>query len=67
MNPVSEAESVTLRNRKPLAPTFHRHIVKSKLMDRTCRVGDSIIIYDIVATEPDGVVRVTRATRFQFE
>ncbi len=67
MNPVSEAESITLRNRKPLAPPFHRHIVKSKLMDRTCRVGDSIIIYDIIATEPDGVVRVTRATRFQFE
>jgi len=67
MNMVSEAESITLRNRKPLAPPFHRHIAKSKLMDRTCQIGDSIIIYDIIATEPEGVVRVTRTTRFQFE
>ena len=67
MNQVSQAESITLHNRKPLAPPFHRHIAKSKLIDRTCQVGDSIIIYDIIATEPDGVVRVTRATRFQFE
>jgi ABC-type sulfate/molybdate transport systems ATPase subunit len=67
MSPVSEAESITLHNRKPLAPPFHRHIAKSKLIDRTCQVGDNILIYDIVATEPEGVVRVTRATRFQFE
>lgn len=67
MNQVSYAESITLRNRKPLAPPFHRHIVKSKLMDKTCRVGDSILIYDVIATKPDGVVRVTRATRFHFE
>ncbi len=67
MIPAPEADSITLRNRKPLAPPFHRHIAKGKLMDRTCRVGDSIIIYDIVATEPDGEVRVTRATRFQFK
>ena len=67
MNIVSEAQSITLRNRKPLAPPFHRHIAKSKLMDRTCQVGDSIIIYDIIATEPEGIVRVTSSTRFQFE
>ncbi len=67
MNSISEAQSITLRNRKPLAPPFHRHIAKSKLMDRTCQVGDSIIIYDIIATEPEGIVRVTSATRFQFE
>jgi hypothetical protein len=67
MNAVPEADSITLRNRKPLAPPFHRHIVRGKLMDRTCRVGDRVIIYDVVATEPDGEVRVTRATRFQFE
>ncbi len=67
MNTVSHAETITLRNRKPLAPPFHRHIAKSKLKDRTCQVGDSIIIYDIIATEPEGVVRVTSATRFKFE
>ena len=67
MSVVPAAESVTLRNRKPLAPPFHRHIARGKLMDKTCRTGDKIIIYDIVATEPAGEVRVTRATRFQFE
>jgi hypothetical protein len=67
MSQVCDAESVTLRNRKPLAPLFHRHIAKSKLMDRTCRIGDTVVVYDIVATQPDGVVRVTRATRFHFE
>ena len=67
MNAIPEADSITLRNRKPLAPSFHRHIVKGKLMDKTCQAGESVIIYDIVATEPAGEVRVTRATRFQFE
>lgn len=67
MNSVPEANSITLRNRKALAPPFHRHIARGKLMDKTCKVGDSVIIYDIVATEPDGEVRVTRATYFQFE
>ena len=64
---VPDAESVTLHNRKPLAPRFHRHIAKGKLMDRTCQAGDRILIYDIVATSPEGPVRVTRATRFEFE
>ena len=67
MNSVPDANSITLRNRKPLAPPFHRHIAKGKLMDKTCKVGDSVLIYDIVATEPEGEVRVTRATCFQFE
>jgi hypothetical protein len=67
VNSIPEANSITLRNRKPLAPPFHRHIAKSKLVNKTCKVGDNVLIYDIVATEPDGQVRVTRATRFQFE
>jgi len=67
MSAVPEAESVTLRSRKPLAPPFHRHIARGRLMDKTCRAGDSIIIYDVIATNPEGEVRITRATRFQFE
>jgi predicted HAD superfamily phosphohydrolase YqeG len=67
MNPTAQAISITLRSRKPLAPAFHRHIAKSKLMDKTCRVGDSVVIYDIVATDPAGIVKVTRETEFQFE
>jgi len=61
------AESVTLRNRKPLAPPFHKHIAKSKLMNQTCRVGDTVLIYEVIATEPTGNVQVNQATRFQFE
>jgi hypothetical protein len=67
MNDIPDARSIVLRNRRPLAPPFHRHIAKAKLMDRTCRIGDQIVVYDVIATEPDGVVRVTRATQFQFE
>jgi hypothetical protein len=67
MSEIAEALSITLRNSKPLAPPFHRHIAKARLMDRTCRVGDRVVIYDVVATEPDGEVRVTRATHLQFQ
>lgn len=67
MTDIPAAESVTLRNRKPLAPPFHRHIAKSKLMNRTCQVGDTVLIYDIVATRPEGVVHIQPATQFLFE
>jgi hypothetical protein len=67
MNVVTDAQSVTLRSRRPLAPAFHQHIARGKLIDHTCQAGDRIVIYDVVATEPTGVVRVTRETRLQFE
>lgn len=67
MNAVVDADSITLRSRKPLAPPFHRHIVKGKLIDQTCQVGDRVVIYDVIATEPAGIVRVTRTTHFQFK
>ena len=31
MNSVPNANSITLRNRKPLAPPFHRHIAKKEI------------------------------------
>ncbi|MBW8038554.1 MAG: hypothetical protein FVQ85_00980 [Planctomycetes bacterium] len=67
MNTVSQARLVVLRNCKLLAPPFHRHIVKAKLMERNCQVGDRIVIYEVVATEPEGIVQVTSATRFEFK
>lgn len=67
MNASVHAELIVLRNRKPLAPRFHQHIAKSKLMEQDCRVGDRVVIYEIVATRPDGPVRATGATRFEFE
>jgi hypothetical protein len=67
MTDVRDAQSVTLASRKPLAPPFHRHIAKGKLKGQTCQVGDRVVIYEIVATEPAGVVRVTDATCLHFE
>ena len=67
MSDVPEARLITLRNSKPLAPPFHRHIAKGKLLGRTCQVGDRVVVYDIVATEPEGVVQVTSSTSLQFE
>jgi mRNA-degrading endonuclease YafQ of YafQ-DinJ toxin-antitoxin module len=67
MSGAQDATSVTLRNNKPLAPPFHRHIAKGKLLGRTCQVGDRVVVYDVVATEPEGLVRVTSATSLQFE
>ena len=67
MNSVPEAISITLRSRKPLAPSFHRHIAKSKLMNRTCQIGEQVIIYEIIKTEPKGPVLVTNVTHFEFE
>jgi len=37
------------------------------MINRTCRAGDHIVIYDIISTEPDGIVRVTDVTRLEFE
>ena len=67
MSEVPDAMQVTLRSSKPLAPPFHRHIAKARLINKTCRVGDRIVIYDIVSTEPDGIVRVTNVTHLEFE
>jgi len=67
MTEVHDAHSVTLRSRKPLAPPFHQHIARSKLTGKACQIGDRVVIYEIVATEPEGVVRVTDATCLHFE
>jgi hypothetical protein len=67
MSEVPEARVVMLRSTKLLAPPFHRHIAKSRLMNQTCQAGDRIVIYDVISTEPDGVVRVTAGTRLEFE
>ncbi|MHC5185367.1 MAG: hypothetical protein ACYSPI_14025 [Planctomycetota bacterium] len=56
-----------MNDARPLAPPFHQHIAKSKMMDKTFQVGDQVLIYDIVATEPDGAVQINCVTQFQFE
>ena len=62
-----EAREIVLRKFRPLAPPFHRHIVKSKLRGKICQAGQRVVVYDIVATVPDGEVRVTETTVFRFE
>ena len=63
----SEALEVVLRNLRPFAPPFHRHIVRKKLVGCNCQVGDQIVIYEVIDTVPAGLVRVTDNTQFRFE
>lgn len=67
MSETARAREILLRSTKPLAPPFHRHIAKGKLMGKICRVGDRIVIYDIVKTDPEGEVEITEETIFRFE
>ncbi len=67
MTSCRQANEITLRLTRPLAPPFHRHIVRSKLIGKTCRIGDKVVTYEIVATEPDGEVAVTSSTLLRFE
>jgi hypothetical protein len=66
MSETADAELIVLVSRKPLAPPFHRHIARSRLMNQSCRVGDRVIMYEIVQTRPDGLVRATDRTHFEF-
>ncbi len=62
-----DAQEVKLKKFRPLAPPFHRHIVRAKLRGRTCHVGERVVVYEVVATVPAGRVRVTDDTVFCFE
>jgi hypothetical protein len=64
---VPAAREVVLRKMRPLAPPFHRHIVRSKLVGGTCQAGDRVVVYEVVSTEPEGVVAVTGETVLRFE
>ena len=61
------AQELVLRKLKPMAPPFHRHIARSKLLGTTCRVGDQVVIYEVAGTVPEGVVLVTEETVIRFE
>lgn len=67
MGEYPEAEEVTLRKTRPLAPPFHRHIARGRMREGVWRAGDKIIVYEIVETRPEGPVRVTEKTLFHFE
>jgi hypothetical protein len=67
MNEVPEAEEITLRKLRPTAPSFHRHIARSKLLGKPTKVGDRIVVYEVVVTVPDGLVLTTEKTIIHFE
>jgi len=67
MPDLPDARAVTLRKRRPLAPPFHRHIARSRLVGRTCKVGDHVVVYEVAATDPPGEVAVTAETVLHFE
>ena len=62
-----EAQEVTLRKTKALAPPFHQHIARSRMRERIWRAGDKVVVYEVVATRPEGPVRVTDSTVLRFE
>lgn len=61
------AQEVRLRKLKPLAPAFHQHIARGKLLGQTVRAGDRVVVYEVVATQPAGPVVVVEETLIRFE
>jgi hypothetical protein len=64
---IPRAREVTLRKVRPLAPAFHRHIARARLVGATCRVGDRVVVYEVVGTVPEGEVAVSDETLIRFE
>ena len=62
-----QAREVVLQKFRPLAPPFHRHIARAKLLGNPCRVGDRVVVYEVVTTVPQGDVLVTPDTVLSFE
>ena len=67
MGEIPEARAVILAKVRPLAPLFHEHIARGKLRGSVCRVGDRVVVYEVVRTEPDGPVVVGEKTLIQFK
>ncbi len=61
------AREVTLRKLRSLAPPFHRHIARSRLVGTICQVGQRVVVYEIVRTDPPGPVEVTAETLLHFD
>ncbi|HZD43294.1 MAG TPA: hypothetical protein VE134_04480 [Methanomicrobiales archaeon] len=63
---VSDAEVVVFKKSKRFAPDFHRHILTSKVVGQVVRAGDSVLVYSVEETIPDGAVLVTPQTHLEF-
>ncbi len=67
MNEVLEAKEVTLHKLRAMAPPFHRHIARSKLLEKPIKVGDRVVVYEVVDTVPNGLVMISEKTIIHFE
>ena len=65
-NPVI-AKEINLKKTKALAPPFHHHMSRRKLLNEKWQKGDKVIIYEIVNTVPEGQVFVTQDTIIHFD
>ena len=60
------ARSVTLHKTKRLAPSFHEHIVRSKVVGMTLKKGDKVLVFEVIACDPEGEVVVDEDTILEF-
>lgn len=67
MDEVNEAREMVLRQFNARAPFFHRHMVRRKLLGGIWHAGDRVIVFEIIATLPEGPVQVTKQTVIRFE
>ena len=63
----SRALEVRLRKIRPMAPPFHQHIARKKMLGRLLQNGDRIVVYEVVETVPGGPVLVTEDTLIRYE
>ena len=61
-----DAQVIVLRKIKKLAPDFHRHILKGKIMGQELKKGQRVLVYEVIETVPAGPVRVTEKTKLEF-
>ncbi len=64
--PSIEAELVVLKKAKKLAPAFHEHIVRARIVGQEVETGSRFMVFDIVETSPHGKVSVTPRTKLEF-
>lgn len=62
----TEAETVVLRKFKRLAPAFHEHIVRARIVGQEVEVGSRFMVFEVVETSPSGRVAVTPRTKLEF-
>ena len=67
MAQIPQAGEITLSKTKPAAPPFHKHIARSKLLNRTWSVGDAVVIYQITKADRTGKFLVTDKTLVHYE